>query len=385
MLGGSFFWIGAPEAQSQGIVDPWALLARPDSMLRKDIVGSEWVLDLVQPWVADSIVEERRQRLKGFGGWIIQRAAARYWQHYTDHKQKYVASSSRPYHIFNGPGDEIDINIFLMPHLPKYVAMVKTGFEQALERNRSENGFRFDQPPGYPVPEELKYLDRGYLSVECEVTPPQKFADLLEDAFLPVHEGVFELDSIETIGVRHPSMGMTGVWCMDCNHNCRPEIHPIEWIWWLDMSGDRPGSALAKSWMVALMVDDSHRFQDWSSGPLSGEIAIPFAVPREARTIVVDLQNICGDPISVDSMVRHAEGIFQSADTSFVIPYIPGSGISPKLDLLVRTSGNWPLAGTQYWFSDVQSGANGWTGYLHIATTVQSLLAMRVTVDAELD
>ncbi len=370
-------------AQSPLLRDPWTLLAQHDSLLRNDIIGSELVLDLVEPMVADSIVDARRQHLKGFGGWFIHHTWARYWEYYTDHKQKYVATNCRDYHIFNGPGDEIDINIFLMPHLPRYVARVKDGFERALDRDRSLKGFRFDKPSGYPLPEELRYQDFGCIVTECEVTPPHEFSDRLEHAFLPVRDGVYALDTLKFFGCKHPSMGMTGVWCMDCNHNCRPEIHPIEWLWWLDLSKERPGTPIAKSWMVALIVDDSHRFKDWSAGPLSGEIAIPFVVPTACTTIIADLQKIAGDPIANDTLPPGE--FYQSADTSFVIPYLPGTGEYPKLDILVRTSGEWPQTGTRYWFSDISTCDTGWKGYLHIATTVQNLLAMRVTIDGSRD
>jgi hypothetical protein len=378
-------WLFAGNLQSyaQAPSAAWTLLALPDSSLRQDIMGNEMVIDLVDASVTDSIVTQRRQRLKGFGGWIAQRAAARYWQYYTDHKQKYVASSTRPYHIYDGVGDEMDINIFLMPHLPRYVRMVDTGFDIALRRPRSIDAFRFDTPPGFPVPEELKYEDRGYILVECEVTPPQQFMERLEHDFLPMREGVYVLDSMPHFGTKHPSFGLTGVWCMDCNHNCRPEIHPIEWLWWLDLSENRPGSPNAKSWMVALMVDASNRFQDWCSSPLSGEIAIPFSVPRTTSTMLVDMHQIAGDPIPNGRDLAFDEHTFQSGDTSFVIPYLPNTEAASKLDILMRTSSTWSPGGTHYWISNLELGPNGWTGYLHLSTTVQSLLALRVTIDSE--
>jgi hypothetical protein len=365
---------------AQGGKDPWALLAQHDSLLRKDIVGTEEVIDLVLPWVTDSVVEAPRERLKGFGGWIAQRTWSRYWEYYTSHKQKYVGTSSHEYHVFNGPGDEMDINIFLMPHLKRYVSMVKLGFDASVGRGRNDKGYRFHQPEGYPLPEELKYQDRGYLSVECEVTPPQQFAELLNKDFFPTNEGVYVIDSLSNFGTKYPTVGMTGVWCMDCNHNCRPEIHPFEWLWWLDMSDSRPGSSYAKSWMVALMVDDSHRFKNWSLSPLSGEIAIPFVVPSVSRSILVDLHNVGGNPVDDIGGIQVSEDMFQSGDTSFVIPI----SASPELNVDMRTTGNWPRAGTRYWISDLRPGPLGWTGYVHVATTVQNLLALRVTIDCKL-
>jgi hypothetical protein len=366
----------------QGREDAWQLLLKPDSLLRGDVIHTEEVIDLVDAWVVDSIVDKNKQRLKGLGGWIAQRTWARYWQHYTPYKQKYVGSSSRPYKIFDGMADEMDINIFLMPHLPRYVLMVAQGFDIANDRPRPDEGFRFDNPEGFPVPEQLKYEDRGYLTVECEITPNQEFADALHKLFLPTRSGAYGLDTVSNFGTKHPSVGMTGVWCMDCNHNCRPEIHPFEWLWWMDLSKNRPGSAQAKSWMVSLMVDASNRFRDWSRGPIAGEIAIPFVLRDGAETLKVDLQHIASDPVDLameDSLWKPV-GI-QSEDTTLhlALPLdVPASG---PFSAEVRVHGGWPSQSTFYWIGEVQRIHGGYSGYFHIASTVTSMLSLRLTFD----
>jgi hypothetical protein len=369
-------------AVAQGHDEAWQLLRTPDSLLRGDVLHTEQVIDLVDAWVVDSVVDKEKQRLKGLGGWIAQRTWARYWQHYTPHKQKYVGSSSRPYKIFDGVGDEMDVNIFVMPHLPRYVLMVAQGFDIANDRPRPDEGFRFDSPEGFPLPEELKYEDRGYLTVECEITPNQEFAAALHKLFLPTRSGAYGLDTIANFGTKHPSMGMTGMWCMDCNHNCRPEIHPIEWLWWLDMGKNRPGSANAKSWMVSLMVDASNRFKDWTQGPLAGEIAIPFVLRDGAKVLRVDLQHIASDPVdlAMEDTLWAADGI-QSEDTSFRMP-LPVDSPGPNAPIAdVRVHGGWPWQCTHYWIGEVRRIHGGYAGYFHIASTVTSMLALRLTFD----
>lgn len=360
------------------------LLAMPDSLLLKDIIASEQLVDLVDAWVVDSLVEKNRQRLKGFGGWIAQRTAARYWQQLDNVKQKYVGTNSRPYHIFNGVGDEVDINIFIMPHLPRYVDMVWAGFEEALKRPRSEEPFRFDEPANFPLPEKLKYKERGYITVECEVTPNQEFAGDLSESFLPVLDGTYALDTMPNFGTKHPSIGMTGAWCMDCNHNCRPEIHPIEWIWWLDLSKERPGSPSAKSWMVGLMVDASNRFNDWSPSPIAGEIVLPFLLPLDKQALTVQLDFIAGDPVwESDSLWDMGiTGAIQSEDTAFVAD-LQGSPADFPRQVHVETTGGWVRDNVRYWVSGLEEVSGGYMGHVHIAAMTQTLLALRVTIDAK--
>jgi hypothetical protein len=371
--------LGGWALRAQTMEEAWSLLQKPDAQLRSEVIATEQILDLVNASVLDSLIGTDKQRLKGLGGWIIQHAAARYWTHYTDAKQKYIGTNSRPYHIYNGVGDEVDVNVFIMPHLPRYVNMVAEGFKVALSRNRSENGFRFDQPDNFPLPTELKYQDRGYLTVECEVTPPQQYAELLEQQFFPTREGSYHLDSLPHFGTKHPSMGMTGVWCMDCNHNCRPEIHPIEWIWWLDLSPERAGSAHSKSWMVALMVDGSNRFNDWRPSPAAGAIDLPFFLPTGAQQLNIRLAKIAADPVLADS-ADYFVGTGITGDTTMVFQ-LSENGLPGYPDIQIQLEGNWPAAGLGFYFLDLQAAEGGTRGYLRIAGQVESLLAFRATFD----
>lgn len=360
----------------------WELLLKPDADLRKDVIQTEQVIDLVQARVADSLAEKNKQRLKGIGGWIAQRTWRRFWLKFTDAKQRYVGTSSRDYHVFNGPGDEVDINIFIMPHLPQYIRMVRSGFDEARKRPRGDKGFRFDSIPDFPLPPELKVDDYGYITVECEVTPPQDFADVIAEMLVPTHEGVYIVDSLPNFGTPHPSFGMTGVWCMDCNHNCRPEIHPIEWLWWLDMSSERPGSENAKSWLVSLMVDGSNRFNDWTPSPIMGEIALPFAIDEYVRTLDVSMTHVASDPSTEEvPSLPVPTSAYQSGDTTFRIPLPLDAKDTNPIRADFHVEGNWPTAGTRYWISDFRKIKGGFGGYLHVATQVKSLMAMRITFD----
>ncbi|MEY3441764.1 MAG: hypothetical protein RLZZ519_45 [Bacteroidota bacterium] len=367
--------------EAQNTAEGWAALQTDNATLRGDVIRTEKAIDLVQASVADSIVEKNKQRLKGFGGWILQRTASRFWLMYDERKQKYVGTSSRPFHIYDGMADEVDVNIFLMPHLKNYIQMVRTGFDQARERPRGDNAFRFDAPEGYPLPEELKFEDRGYITIECEVTPPQKFAGVLEKELFPVKDGDYALDTIPGFGTKNTSFGMTGVWCMDCNHNCRPEIHPIEWLWWMDLSENRPAT---QTWHATLMVDGSNRFHDWSPSPISGEIAIPFFVTDYTRHLEFNLKHIVSDPVSkAEASLPLPETAFQSADTTFRVPITIPDSKRQAINADLNVQGGWPSTSTHYWISNLKAVEGGYGGYFHVSTTAESMLAFELSISTQ--
>lgn len=351
-------------------------------------MACEQAIDLVRAVVADSVVDRRKQRHKGFGGWMGQRTIGLYWEHFDARKRTYVGSSSRPFHIFDGIADEVDINIFIMPHLPRYMEMAKKGYDLADERPRGERAFRvqtpdqYQSPEEFPLPEELK-VEQGYITIECEVTPQQEFAEELKQKMMPSEEGDYSLDTVPNFGTKHPSFGMTGVWCMDCNHNCRPEIHPMEWLWWLDLSKERPGSEAAKSWMVSLMCDGSNRFHDWSPSPLGGEIALPFILPKSASILKVNIDWLLGDPVpAADSVWENGPRNAQQLQTAELEMPLDFAGTKAKAQ--IKTSAPEALPNVRYWITpapEASSDANELRGYLHMSVMVKSLGGFRVTFD----
>jgi hypothetical protein len=371
----------ATNVRAQSPANGWEALQSDNATLKDNIVRTEQAIDLVQAWVADSIAEKDKQRLKGLGGWIAQRTAARFWLKYDERKKKYVGTISRPYHIYDGMADEVDINIFIMPHLPEYIQMVRKGFDLARERPRGDKAFRFDAPENYPLPAELKVDDLGYITIECEVTPPQKFAQDLEKQLFPVKDGDYSLDTIPGFGTKHTSFGMTGVWCMDCNHNCRPEIHPIEWLWWLDLSESRPAT---RTWQVALMVDGSNRFDDWSPSPISGEIAIPFVVNSSTRYLDINLQHIVSDPIAqAEGSLPFPEDAFQFGDTTFRTTVNFPDAKRQAINTNISVKGNWPRTATHFWISELTEVQGGYGGFFHVSTTAESMMAFRLSIGSQ--
>ena len=359
---------------------PYLLL--PDSQLKAEVARTEAVLDMVQAWMSDSLVEAKRQRHLGFGGWLAQRLGSRYWEVLDRKKHKYIGTCSRPFKVYKGFADEYDMNIFLLPHLPEYISTAKSAFEAGRKRPRGDNAFRFDKPD-YACPKDLEFEDRGYITIECEGTPAEAYRAELAEVFLPMAVGPHSLGKHPNFGTKYPSFGMYGTWCLDCNHNCRPEVHPIEWLWWLDMSADRPGSVNAKSWMIGAFRDGSGRMEDWSPGPLAGVISIPIALPAQAKTCEVILEHLIFDHFQPEKML--ALGLPESA-----LPAETGvqkySLIRPQgkpVAVRVNITGKNPGDGMRIWWSDFRQEKSSGTliGQLNIATAVENIYAGRLTVD----
>lgn len=355
-------------------------LNSPDEVMKDDQAIVESVLDQVEAWTVDSIITVNRQHLSGIYG-VIGRMMARYWQKLDSTKRKYIGSSSRSFKVYEGFAKEVDMNIFLMPHLDQYVDMALGGFETAFEKGRKETPYRYDNP-SYPSPEKLKFKDLGYLTVECELTPARDYHEALAEEFIPTVKGKHDLNEQGNFGVKYPSFGLYGPWVMDCNHNCRPEIHPIEWMWWLDMSEDRPGGENAKSWMIGLLSDDSKRFKDWAPTPITGQISIPIAFPSNSRKVSVDLQHLVIDTLYADILEEQItipedalEG--KQAEHLFQIPNGPA--------ITLRLQGDLPGDGFRCWWGELYTDREkGMTfGALKIAVSAKKLYTGRITVDFE--
>lgn len=352
-------------------------LAGAPSQVRGDVRATEAILDLIRPGNLDSVLLKVKQRHVGALGWVMHQGFARFWVRQDSVKRKYIGSSSRPLIIWDGFKNEMDINIFLMPNLPHYVKMARAAFDNALEIDRPEEFYRIDRPPFTPD-EALKYKDLGYFTVECEVTPPEAGRAAFSELFFPMTPGENSLKDDPRFGIESPSVGLYGSWCLDCNHNCRPEIHPIEWMWWLDMQPDDPAHPEDWQWLVGLMHDETRRFEDWSRVPLQGRIAIPIVVPAGAQRYVVRVQALV--QAGLQALTVPAAPGSQALTSQTAQFQIGPSGCQLDLEIL-------GLPGTEHaqwqlspFTEDRTTGAK--LGYMHLAADTRDVLALRVSAGA---
>jgi len=292
-------------------------LALPVDSFREDPLRREQILNLVKVWSADSVLIKAKQRHKiPLAGGLGSLMGAN-WRYIKGHKTKYIGTNSRPLKVFKGIAGEIDLNIFLTPHLPPYVSLLLQAFEDKEPKPRKMRHWRSDLPP-YPCVEELKLEGGGYLTVECECTPVHALREELQQDFLPTHPGAYSLQEHPNFGLPYPSMGVYGVWCFDCNHSCRPEVHPFDWIWWNDFTPENhryiPG---ARIWFFAGMRDATRRFDDWSPEPLRGAIALPFYLPPGKQRLSIYMHVISQDSCREEALPAHDNFLEETLPVKF--------------------------------------------------------------------
>lgn len=351
------------------------LLAASPAQTKGHVLPTEQILDLVQAHNLDSLACGDRCRHTGALGWSLQKLVARYWQLLDPIKHKYVGSSSRTMQVFDGMAKEMDINIFIMPNLPRYIGMVKGGFNAALQVGRSENHFRFDNPP-FLAPEELRFNEHGYITVECEVTPPQPGREAFNELVFPMKPGAHQLESHKNFGVSAPSFGMYGVWCMDCNHNCRPEIHPMEWLWWLDFSPDDSLHPHDWQWIATLMRDGTGRFEEWSAAPLQGRIAIPIAIPANCTHYSLRLEALVNDGIQPLKSPQPGTPLTTATHT-YTLQEDTDTPTTLTLQLQALPATEHASFHLSHFQKDNTTGTR--FGYLHLAIDTERLFAFRLT------
>lgn len=250
----------------------------------KNKVQNHLAVDMVDAYTLDSTFTRKTERHRVFGGGIIRVLGFR-WKSIDQTRKKMVGWVNKHYlHDidYEAHFTEYDINYDLIPELDKYKDLAYDAYQAQLGMKKAKKKKQKDEEP-FIYPSEDSDLTR--YRFHCEVTPAVEFRSQLNAMFYPVHRNN-DLSKHPNFMNPHPVMGMYGVYVLDCNHSCHPEIHPYEWIWWLNLTEEKT------SWNVGFMRDVSNRFKHWSSAPRTGGINIPFSFSLEEKdwTIHVDHQ-----------------------------------------------------------------------------------------------
>jgi hypothetical protein len=176
-------------------------------------------------------------------------------------------------------------------------------------------------------------------------------------------------------------MGFYGANCLDCNHNCHPEIHPYEWVWWMNLHN---GDESAKTWLLGLFYEGSNRFRHWSHNPKTGTTTIPFAFKIKDGTN--------HEPgIEIEHLVFN-----YFVDSNLTKLHLPDTLIGTKnKDCIVTITDEngrvFPVHltfnsalltdGLKYWFSNVNwdEQLHILSGYLNMGLSVEDLYTTRIT------
>jgi CpeT protein len=218
------------------------------------------------------------------GGGLIRVLGFR-WKSVNQTRQKMVGWVNK--HYLHGMNDEAqfteyDINYDLIPSLDRYKDLAYYAYQEQFGMKKAKKKKEKGNVPFIYPPDDA---DMTKYRFHCENTPALDFRTQLNTMFFPVHRNN-DLSKHPNFMNPHPVMGMYGILVLDCNHGCHPEIHPYEWVWWLNLTEEKT------TWNVGFLRDVSNRFKHWSTKRRTGEINVPFtfSLDEENWSIQIDHQ-----------------------------------------------------------------------------------------------
>jgi len=346
-----------------------------------DTVNEE-ILDLVTPLVHDSILGRKKEHHQLFlVGWLIHAFGDYNWRAVSMVKSKYVGTVRSNARSGEEEYTEYDINYDLNFHLLKYLDKAFNSYDT--QRSYHRQDFRPSHKTNYNAPpfvRDTNDIDITRYRVHCEMTPPREFRVQLHYLFFPTQPGL-ELKDHPNFGTDHPTMGFYGANCLDCNHNCHPELHPYEWTWWLNLHGTDPE---AKTWLVGLFYEGSNRFRHWSRTPKIGKISIPFAyVMRNDKSTnpSINIEHLVFNKFLDKDVTRIGipDNTFGSRLENSNLSITDGN--SNKYNITVHFKDVLLTDGLKYWLSDINWDEQNHilSGYFNVAAAVKELYTTRIT------
>ena len=366
------------EIETYNKVNPLYLkLLNDDDTIREDDVLNEQLLDLVKPYTIDSTYKRKTERHQMFGAAIFRWFGIR-WKTIRYTREKYVGTVSRVSISSKELFTEYDVNFDVVPHLKTYIDLSYEAHmaQYKMSKSRKTRKRVGEGNPPFVYPDENTNL-KPY-KIHCEVTPLRAARVSLNEKFYPT----VNANSIEThinFGQKQPSLGLYGPYILDCNHTCHPEIHPYEWIWWLDLNPNKTKAKKERIWWVGFLRDASKRFVHWSTTPRVGEISIPFIIKATADTAEINMahQVFTGFDKEAFNKLSLPAGLSNFNFTEKVFT-LKGEG----LNIPIKFTTNHPITaeGIAFYFDELNYDKE--TGYisgkLNLAMAVNDVYTTRV-------
>lgn len=377
--------ISAQEIQQlpveSGSASPYyaSLLNSSNQEISADNALNEQILDLVEVYLTDSILPIKRQRHRVVGAALLPMFGYK-WLTINYRKEKFVATATSNLRVPREGSDlftEYDVNWNLTSVIPRYQKLEEQGYMRMKEigrKGKKHNGYE-----GEPFVEinENSNLERYHL--HCEHTPLIDYRPMINQLFLPVISPM-NTDKHPNFRDMRPSIGLYGAFVSDCNHHCHPEIHPYEWIWWMNLSDSVSNGKNGKEWLIGLLREGSNRFPKWSPAPRIGEISVPFAFPADKNELIIQIDHLVFGPFDEAGL-----GQLNIPESAFDLDFETLSfGFDhPKLNnktLRIETSNPMPAKGLKAWIGELKHDeAKGIiTGNIHFAASVKDLWTARL-------
>jgi len=176
------------------------------------------------------------------------------------------------------------------------------------------------------------------------------------------------------------SVGVYGPFITDCNHDCHPEIHPYEWLWWLNVHPDQDHEPHSKTWVFGLFREGSNRMPHWSPKPRTGGIAIPFVFPVKQKRLVIELEHLVFSRFSKDGFKRLnvPAGAMRLDNTEW--KFSVNDPELQNISIILKTNAPVIQNELRFWFSslnyDREKGLL--SGKFHLVTSVDDVYAAKV-------
>ena len=354
---------------------------------------NEEIVDLVTPMVIDSVLDRKKEHHQVFlVGWMIHAFGDYNWRALNMVKQKFVGTIRGDSRSGEEQFTEYDINYNLYSHTHKYLWKIFTAYDRQAKIHRQDFMSKLRHPghkhrnkyTGPPFVRDTNNADMYQYRLHCELTPQREFRPLLHYLFYPTQPGL-NINEHPNFMSRFPSMGFYGPYCLDCNHSCHPEIHPYEWIWWMNLHN---GTVKDKTWLVGLLKDGSNRFRHWSHNPKTGKICIPFAFDvkdKAAKDRIITIEHLVFNSF-IDSNLTKLDlpaTLIGTSQKSVEVSLTDGKGGSIPVTVAFRNV--MVTNGVKFWFSEVNWDEQNHilSGFINMGTSVQDLYTMKVTCSGQ--
>ena len=349
----------------------YAELVSPETEVRKDEILNEKLVNLVDCWTVDSTYSRKTERHQFFGAAPLRWFGIR-WKTVRYTREKFVGTVIKTSISNKERFTEYDVNFNLAPHLPEHRMRSHDAYQAQASMAKARKAVKDGQAP-YVLPEEG--MSAEPYKVHVEITPKRELRPNLHHSFYPTARGGAFGDH-PNVGDLDPAIGVYGPLILDCNHKCHPEIHPYEWIWWMDVNEQESGNQQAgdQTWHVGFMKDASNRFIHWSSNPRTGQISIPFAFDSKGKAFSIEIAHLLFTDFADGlELMELPEDVLDVSKENYRFE-LNDQNLKGK-SLEVHFSYPLPTEGYRWWIDglvlDRSSGLL--TGDLHIALSVEEL------------
>lgn len=347
----------------------YLLLLKSKDELRVDSISNEKIIDLVEPHTIDSIITRKYQHHRLFMvGWVIHKLGY-HWISVDYHRHKVVGTLKREFSMSGTEHyTEYDVNLDLIPHLQHYIDIDWTAYQYAKKLHRRVPKAALLKAPY--IPPTIESISN--YRIHCENTPDRASRLALNNLFYPTIRPMNTI-SHPNIGERLPTMGVYGPLCLDCNHHCGVEIHPYEWLWWMDLNPATQNKTNETRWLFEFTKDGSNRFKEWSTSPRIGSISFPFILPANSDSLIINIEPLVFKEFDDDAFAQMKWIPTNAKNMHFTNHAYTVKGTTKK----IIVTNNKYIASTawNYWLDDLQYDEINkvYFGHIHFAGAVKDL------------